>query len=333
MSSRLGPTQSSREYRKSKTFPHLDCYGGDILPFSRALFVSILDRLRLPTATPWMLCTRSTHFQIYTLGSTDEGKKGMGITMRLSSRGILELDISASISYQFSTGAVNAFLHGCTSEQQVEVRKRLQDFSDLSHHPILLPIILVEMRMVAINKLEEMLWSILLSIETKTGQTGAPAVNAWEYQRNPNSNDWEKLAVDALSVMQIAPAAEDHATALLLSIEEIKKALDKLDGAVQLARHDYISQSGYMLSEKLDFLSHNTQVIVSKIRYIVKRAGAQQSAVYNYTAQRDARLQNFMANQASQVAQASRRDSSAMKGIAVLTMLFLPGTFMAVRLR
>lgn len=274
-----------------------------------------------------------------------------GITMRLSSRGILELDISASISYQPSTGVVNAFLHGCTSEQQTEVRKQLQYLSVLTGHPLLLPIILAEMRMNAIKELEQTLWRILLNVETRSGQTGAPALNAQEYQQNDGSTDWEKLAVDALSVIQIAPSAEDHANALLLSIEEIRKMLDKLDGATQLARGDYIRQSGHMLSEKLQFLFHGTQVAISKIQYIVKRAEAQQSAVslrskdvsdhaladenkvYNYTAQRDARLQNFMANQSSQVAQASKRDSSAMKGIAVLTMVFVPGTFMAVSLR
>ncbi len=32
------------------------------------------------------------------------------------------------------------------------------------------------------------------------------------------------------------------------------------------------------------------------------------------------------------IAQASKRDSSAMKTIAVLTMVFLPGTFVSVRL-
>lgn len=273
-----------------------------------------------------------------------------GLTMRLSSRGILELDISVSISYQPSTGAVNAFLHGCTSEQQTEVGEQLRYLSILTGNPLLLPIILAEMKMDAIKELEQKLWGDLLSVETRSGQTGAPALNAWDNQQNDGSTDWEKLAVDALSVMQIAPLAEDHAQALLVTIEEIKKMLDRLDNATQLGRGDYIRQSGHMLSEKLRFLSHGTQVTMSRIQYIVKRAEAQQSAVrsrsketpdhlladenkvYNYTAQQDARLQSFMAKQSSQVAQAAKRDSSAMKGIAVLTMVFLPGTFMAVSL-
>jgi hypothetical protein len=98
--------------------------------------------------------------------------------MHLSSRVILELDICAAISYQPGTGTVNAFLHGCTSDQQTEVKERLQYLSFLAGHPLLLPIILVEMRMNIIKDLEQMLWNLLLTVETRSGQTGAPAVNA-----------------------------------------------------------------------------------------------------------------------------------------------------------
>ena len=38
-----------------------------------------------------------------------------------------------------------------------------------------------------------------------------------------------------------------------------------------------------------------------------------------------------MANDSAHITLASKRDSSAMKAIAVLTMAFLPGTFLAVR--
>jgi hypothetical protein len=137
----------------------------------------------------------------------------------------------------------------------------------------------------------------------------------------------------------------------MLTIKEMERMIDDLDNLTQSPGRDYINHSKSMVSEKLRFLSHGTQVIISIVQYIVKRAEAQQSAVCSlaigtklsnwvlaygtsrsiiYTAQRDARLHNFMARQSSQVAQASKRDNSAMKGIVVLTMVFLPGTFLAV---
>ena len=275
-----------------------------------------------------------------------------GITMRLSSRGILELDISAAVSYQPSTGTVNAFLQGFTTDQQTEVRKQLQYLSVLARHPLLLPVVLVEMKMNVIKDVEKWLWNGLLMVEMQSGKTGAPAINTQEYHQSNKSCDWESLAVKALGVLQIAPLAVDHANTLLLTVKEIEKMIDDLNSLAEPAEADYLTLSGRMLSEKLRFLSHGTQVIVSKVQYIIKRAEAQQSAVFSLimegvsnwalanetfkvyynAAQREARLQLFMAQQSGQVARASKRDSSAMKGIAVLTMVFLPGTFIAVGL-
>ncbi|RSL44534.1 hypothetical protein CEP54_014648 [Fusarium duplospermum] len=109
------------------------------------------------------------------------------------------------------------------------------------------------MKMDAIKELEQTLWRVLLSVETRSGQTGAPALNAQDNQQNDYSTDWEKLAVDALSVMQIAPLAEDHAKALLLTIERMRKILDTLDDATQLGRGDCIRQSGQMSQRSCDF--------------------------------------------------------------------------------
>jgi hypothetical protein len=131
----------------------------------------------------------------------------------------------------------------------------------------------------SIKDLEERLWNLLLTVETRSGQTGAPAVNAEKYQKSNSSTEWEKLAVDALSVMQIAPFAEDHANALMLTIKEMEEMIDDLNNLPESPGRDYIKRSKRMMSEKLRFLSHGTQVIIGMVQYIVKRAEAQQSAV------------------------------------------------------
>lgn len=41
----------------------------------------------------------------------------------------------------------------------------------------------------------------------------------------------------------------------------------------------------------------------------------------------------MLAADSREIAAASKRDSSAMKGIAFLTMVFLPGTYIAVSIR
>lgn len=49
-------------------------------------------------------------------------------------------------------------------------------------------------------------------------------------------------------------------------------------------------------------------------------------------AQDDNKLSYSVASDSAQIAVASKRDSSAMKTIALITVLFLPGTFVPVRL-
>lgn len=51
--------------------------------------------------------------------------------------------------------------------------------------------------------------------------------------------------------------------------------------------------------------------------------------MYNLIAQRDAKVGQQLAGDSSQIARESKRDSSAMKALALLTMVFLPGTFCA----
>jgi hypothetical protein len=52
--------------------------------------------------------------------------------------------------------------------------------------------------------------------------------------------------------------------------------------------------------------------------------------VFSLIAQMDGTVNIELAKDSKEIAAASRRDSSAMKIVAVLTTAFLPGTFMAV---
>jgi hypothetical protein len=49
-------------------------------------------------------------------------------------------------------------------------------------------------------------------------------------------------------------------------------------------------------------------------------------------AQKDARVNIQLAETSATIARETKKDGSSMKAIAVLTMCFLPGTFLAVRL-
>ncbi|OCL06824.1 hypothetical protein AOQ84DRAFT_410114 [Glonium stellatum] len=62
---------------------------------------------------------------------------------------------------------------------------------------------------------------------------------------------------------------------------------------------------------------------------LLNRMDMQLKVLYNLMQQRDSRISQNIVEQSTKIAVASKRDSSAMKAIAVLTMLFLPGTAVA----
>lgn len=66
---------------------------------------------------------------------------------------------------------------------------------------------------------------------------------------------------------------------------------------------------------------------------IKNRAMVQQSALFNLIAQQDQLLNLQVARDSRIIALESKKDSSSMKTIAVMTMVFLPGTFIAVCFR
>ncbi|KAK2761198.1 hypothetical protein FQN54_001719 [Arachnomyces sp. PD_36] len=62
---------------------------------------------------------------------------------------------------------------------------------------------------------------------------------------------------------------------------------------------------------------------------LVKRTDIQINVLMSLAAQKDSNVNKRIAEQSKQIALETRRDSEAMKTIAILTMLFLPGTFVS----
>jgi len=215
--------------------------------------------------------------------------------MRLSSRGILEMDASASISYHAGTGAVNIFLHGCKSEQQKEIRDLLQaNHYVLAGHPLLLPNTLVAMKLDLIERQENNLWEELVKVETLSKQTNRPAVGSsvsydepmmksplagTNLSRNNISDSLQRFTIQVLGVLQEVTYIESHAKALLLLIDKIQRSIDAVNKLAESPQREYIANTGAMLSDSLDILAHRTQVLLADIQFIEKRAQAQQSAV------------------------------------------------------
>ncbi|KAI9799361.1 MAG: hypothetical protein M1833_004060 [Piccolia ochrophora] len=70
-------------------------------------------------------------------------------------------------------------------------------------------------------------------------------------------------------------------------------------------------------------VSHAAQIHIPQLIWL---------QIFNLMAQRDTKLNLEVARDSKSLAAASKRDSSAMKSVAVVTIVFLPGTFLSVSL-
>ncbi|KAI0470122.1 hypothetical protein F4859DRAFT_119786 [Xylaria cf. heliscus] len=65
------------------------------------------------------------------------------------------------------------------------------------------------------------------------------------------------------------------------------------------------------------------------VYYLQERVRSQNTVVYALMTQADARINIGLAKASKELAEAAKKDSSSMKSIAIMTMLFLPGTYFA----
>ncbi|KAI8946080.1 hypothetical protein F4801DRAFT_91637 [Xylaria longipes] len=65
------------------------------------------------------------------------------------------------------------------------------------------------------------------------------------------------------------------------------------------------------------------------VYYLQERVRSQNTVVYALMTHEDARINISLAKASKELAEAAKKDSSSMKSIAIMTMLFLPGTYFA----
>ena len=141
------------------------------------------------------------------------------------------------------------------------------------------------------------LWNQLVAVEKRSGQTDAPPVESVVdfggshrgtiqqrdsgTPKNHDGDNFQWITRKVLVVTQLTASAESHAKSLLLSLDEIRKHTSLVNDLIDPAMRDDMRKVSDGLVEKLDLLSHRTQVIMNDVQFIEKRAQAQQSAIHS----------------------------------------------------
>ncbi|MCJ1385495.1 hypothetical protein MMC17_008618 [Xylographa soralifera] len=168
---------------------------------------------------------------------------------------------------------------------------------------------------------------LLGAVEKQTGHTAA-----YDYQQfDPSKRSLTELNLDMSKTRQslggqfwLLAIVQDLVDTILTWIDQTTQ--DEWDNKQVL-----LVQEGakVILKERLYIVASEIRALHHTVTFNETRAQIQQSTLYNLIAREDSKANIDIATASRAIALASRRDSASMKTIAVLTMAFLPATWIA----
>ncbi|KAI1457472.1 hypothetical protein F4805DRAFT_427941 [Annulohypoxylon moriforme] len=304
------------------------------LPFSRRDFKIVCEKLRLPTVTSLLLTKGARairgHFQIVRMPSKEENTV-YGLSMSSFSSLLIGVKLGVSMSYSPFMGITNAVLLGSgVSDGFAWLRQDLEHLVSLADNPFLVLTLICQRLTEAIYASIDENFDRLHQVEIGSGQTGIMMFGE-DGMPMPRGNCQDpKLSTSILGVAQHALAVEAYIQGHQLTVKSVKNEL--LEFPWQRASsidHEHTLEQNELIVKQLDFISRTLDFALLRIGHLKQRANVQATAITNLLAQRNNETNRELAESSTSIAHDTRRDSFAMKSIAILTMIFLPGTFVA----
>ena len=209
----------------------------------------------------------------------------------------------------------------------IRVGRRIHAIGHLSCQPMLLPAVAGEhVLTLSLEKIKDA-ERRLGKLEEATGQH----TFSTRPKGDPLQLDFIVATRSLNSTSMTLGVVEMRLKAILATLRTLVDFIDHLQPSTSKGRMaDSASDSG-LLKEYVAYLTSLADNMLLRTRFNQERTQTQLQVVYNFMSQKDNLVNIEVAADSRKIAQASKRDSSAMKSIALLTMVFLPGTFVAVR--
>ncbi|KAI1419482.1 hypothetical protein F5Y12DRAFT_777704 [Xylaria sp. FL1777] len=305
-------------------------------PFTRHEYNLIEQTLQLPKITRLLLIGGATpelrgHFDVCQV-SEDNERPIFGLTLHLFDSLLMGLRASVSLSYNLSTGIINSFLVGSevSGDFASWLEEDLRHLAPLATNPFLLPTLVCQRFNEAIGASLDRNFDELHNIETSSGLTGIGVAGADGNMMRLGRCENPRLPVAILGVAQLAMTTEAYAKAHTLTVKSMREELEAFPWHLlpdkERAR---VREQNQLIVKHLDWIIHTLNIAQIRAEHLGQRASVQATAINNLLAQRNNETNRIMVEASTSIAHDTRRDSSAMKSIAILTLVFLPATFTA----
>jgi Mg2+ and Co2+ transporter CorA len=308
----------------------------NIIPFRQDIFVNIMEKLAIPVGLYQALLTGTPKSVFYVAG---EYYQRPGFVLRTPVSGTENWTLALSWNTRFI--ALRGIILGLQGSEKSRLAMHLGDTMAESAHPMNIPVILCEMLIESDSTGVKTHASNLYQVELRTKLHGYPqtesSARSSKLAETPEK-DFEDMTRSLNVIISRLAFHEMRIHANAVFVEQItshihteppsSKAYDEM-----YPRLHSMSQN---LRERLNHLQTEQRALLLEISCNQKIAQSQLQIVYNLIAQRDnkenlamAELQTELARIQTTIANTTKDDSYAMRTIAVMSIAFLPGTFVS----
>ena len=218
----------------------------------------------------------------------------------------------------------NVFIHNLDPNESHTITAKLlsSSFQPLTIHPMLLPTLIYKLLFTICHKELNRLFRSSISTEHNHGLTTNPIFQHFRDTEHDNKKA-AKAAEISFGDGQSLCALEERMDFNIMLGRKLLSYFDELLSITPDVPHkQHFQIAGDIIKNRLEYLVSGLEFQMPRLRR------AQAHTMLNRTG-----LENRVATQGNkinyQIALESKADSSAMKAIAVLTMFFLPATFLA----
>ncbi|KAK8087681.1 hypothetical protein PG997_002642 [Apiospora hydei] len=234
---------------------------------------------------------------------------------------------AVSLAYNISAKSVTALVHGLEPAHWDTLVALLSQSLHLCRHPLLLPALMLTTHRKRIEKYRYDIDRSIVYLEKETGFGVAGFLRGSRFQ-NPD------LDLESALVRLQSQQTELANLAVVLRFSEkwadlLLNSIARLSQSPLVCDQDAVLQLEDEMLHLLELPRNQVQTSLSQTQALKDRVQSQANLIFSLISSEENKISRFIAEENSKVALSSKRDSMAMKTVALITMVFLPGTFVA----
>ncbi|KAK3689367.1 hypothetical protein B0T22DRAFT_536304 [Podospora appendiculata] len=245
---------------------------------------------------------------------------------------LVDMSARLSMSHSVRQRSTEALLLCHHSTQASYISYMMENLAPVVTHPAAIPTMPLTLYHSILKRRVGSTWNGVLGIELSSGQSG---IAVWQPFGNitkvlpPGNCDDPDISKRAIRETQLAVAWNTYVPRGTALVAAVKTFLESYTRDHVQQDDEITARQSRILDDYLQLSSQESHTLHTSAQHLLGRARIQVEAINNHLAHTSNKINRSLAESSQRIAMDAQRDSSSMKSIAVLTMIFLPATYIA----